>query len=971
MRRIQAPGVETNEIDRSQYNTKSDNNLTDTAVLIAGFANNGPDYETRYIDNIQQLINVYGYPTNEAERYFYYGATEVLNKRGILYCAKLPYYNNAFDQINYIDYKVDDNLNIISSTKELLTKDLIDIPVDPDVVQYDDPVEGNNFINTMRLTKCDKSALQYFNMVLSSDFSYDMMNDFLTYMFDTAGEKYHMKNTFDRYFRTYTGLYYLIDMLNRTDDDFDHSELILDYNIDKSLNSDVYDDLSNMFLDFKNYYRSEELSPVDEAFDMFVQNNTLNNFNKYYKNFWELFKPIVESENPDLLHGHNDNNFFNLWEHDFRNLSNYTKTENNIFDTKYTDIPSLDSTLTSYATVKSVSATKSSAYHTSIDEFDRFKTDQIQPPRNTIRIFDITRAKYNWNDDHDMQFLGVVPVVTTAANAMFYQSLIQNEAVIEDYNAIKYIQAQYNTQVSVDLTDDDYYNMNKNSFLFSQPLSSTSTKSGLADVATGYFPELTYTATHRIDRNYLKQIGIVVFKMIKTATTNNKISFVPVESFVGSLNQNDVDLVKGTNVFIENLVNDNSQYINVFANVDFTTPTKGGKSKLDEASMYLVKDQTITSLGFYDIDSAKDIRVDKSILKALDLIFDNNNNIDKRSLDIICDAGVSNIAQYIASVKQLSIPNPYERCGEYDLIDCEGTARFNIASEKQTAVWRFVLQKYDNLCKNIRKDCMFIADGLRPTCLQGNEKVVRRTRPQNTITNSILPQLNYQINVNTSYGAGYCDWFYNYDDYSGLYFWCPPSIKATGVYIYSDIYFNYWDAPAGLNRGRIPDSYDIAFNPTLEEAGKIYKNQWNYAMQYPIEGIVLEGQKTFQINRTAFDRVNIRRLFLKMEKLVYRIAKYFVYEGNTPYIRKRFVDTITPIFEEAKIGGGISEYVIICNDKNNTVQTIENHELHCTIAVRPIKTIEFIVMNFIALPQSGTFNEEELLEMTPYYGKNS
>jgi phage tail sheath protein FI len=170
-----------------------------------------------------------------------------------------------------------------------------------------------------------------------------------------------------------------------------------------------------------------------------------------------------------------------------------------------------------------------------------------------------------------------------------------------------------------------------------------------------------------------------------------------------------------------------------------------------------------------------------------------------------------------------------------------------------------------------------------------------------------------------------------------------------------------------LNRGVVDNVYGIAFNPTNDEAGMLYNRSWNYAIQYPLYGYVIEGQRTFQINKTAFDRVNVRRLFLKMEKLVYRIAKRFCYEGNTPYMRQRFVDTIRPIFEEAIQGSGISEYVIICDERNNKTINIENHELHCTIAVRPVKTIEFIVMNFIAMPQSGSFSEETILSMTPYY----
>lgn len=88
-----------------------------------------------------------------------------------------------------------------------------------------------------------------------------------------------------------------------------------------------------------------------------------------------------------------------------------------------------------------------------------------------------------------------------------------------------------------------------------------------------------------------------------------------------------------------------------------------------------------------------------------------------------------------------------------------------------------------------------------------------------------------------------------------------------------------------MTRGVLNDVVDVAFVPLDQDAGQIYSNQWNYAMSYPIEGVVLEGHKTFQRDRTAFDRVNVRRLMLYLERRISRIAQRFVYEGNTAYLR--------------------------------------------------------------------------------------
>ena len=259
---------------------------------------------------------------------------------------------------------------------------------------------------------------------------------------------------------------------------------------------------------------------------------------------------------------------------------------------------------------------------------------------------------------------------------------------------------------------------------------------------------------------------------------------------------------------------------------------------------------------------------------------------------------------------------------------------------------------------------MFIADGPRPFCIEGNSKIIRRTQPENTIKNAIIPKMKYISGViNSSYSTGYLNWFWSLDHSTGEYMWMPPSIKAVGVYLYTDNNGAYWDAPAGLNRGRIKGTLDVAFNPTNEEAGQIYVNSWNYAISYPLDGIILEGQRTFQRDKTALDRVNVRRLMLGLEKNVRNFCKYFNYEGNTEFHRRRMTDTIERYLEQVRANDGISQYIVVCDERNNNAQTIENNELHISIAVRPIKTIEFIVLNFIATNQSVDVDEAIAMEL--------
>jgi phage tail sheath protein FI len=120
---------------------------------------------------------------------------------------------------------------------------------------------------------------------------------------------------------------------------------------------------------------------------------------------------------------------------------------------------------------------------------------------------------------------------------------------------------------------------------------------------------------------------------------------------------------------------------------------------------------------------------------------------------------------------------------------------------------------------------------------------------------------------------------------------------------------------------------------------------------------VLEGQKTLQTKPSALDRVNVRRLLLRLERATYKVLRYVVYEGNTAYMRQRVVDLLDPYFKEAKIGGGLYDYKIICDESNNTPTTIDRNELHISIGVKPVKTIEFIICNFVILSTGASWDE--------------
>lgn len=343
-------------------------------------------------------------------------------------------------------------------------------------------------------------------------------------------------------------------------------------------------------------------------------------------------------------------------------------------------------------------------------------------------------------------------------------------------------------------------------------------------------------------RDNLKDIGVVVFKAYCDPTEGNKIRFEPVESFVGSLCKDDKDPETGITKFLDTIVNSTSQYIYFFSNC--FSSSKALNEYNNEVDMLIMQPtSTCPALGFFSEQTKEQISVTKSIYDGINKCFEKVSDINERDIDIICDAGISNIAQFLTAVYK----DP-SNAAAFDLKalmgDKPAISMWKCEKNDDVKVWKTVIQKLDNFCKNVRKDCMFITECPRPLVLAGDKKIIRPTKPKNTIDVNILPYVKWVTGLNTNYGAGYMDWFEVADEFTGDFMWLPPSIKAMGVYIYTDVNFNYWDAPAGLNRGMIAAT-DVAFSPTGKQAGSIYEKNWNYAINYPQDGIILEGQKTF------------------------------------------------------------------------------------------------------------------------------
>ena len=363
-------------------------------------------------------------------------------------------------------------------------------------------------------------------------------------------------------------------------------------------------------------------------------------------------------------------------------------------------------------------------------------------------------------------------------------------------------------------------------------------------------------------------------------------------------------------------------------------------------------DDASIMLGFYP-EMAEPIITYTTIAQSLNKILDTMGNINESDIDVVCDAGISNIAQFVKQVYDPSADDGEDVGGLYQPVKYSSSFKFN--KNTDLAYWKTIVYKFDTFCK-FRGDCMFCTEGPRHMVLVGNKQVVRKTKKDTSIDLNILPYLSKIAGINTSYGGGYLNWYRTISDYTGDTLWVPPSIKAMGTYILTDKQYNWWDAPAGVRRGVI-NMVETSFNPNRVQAGEIYDTNWNYAIHYLNDGIIQEGQKTFQTRQSAFDRINVRRLVCRIKRYVYHASRQFLYEPHTQAIREKYVKTITPFFQDLVNRGGLYDFKIICDSTNNTPEVIDRNELRVKIGIKPVKAIEFIIIDLCALNTGASWTE--------------
>ena len=260
------------------------------------------------------------------------------------------------------------------------------------------------------------------------------------------------------------------------------------------------------------------------------------------------------------------------------------------------------------------------------------------------------------------------------------------------------------------------------------------------------------------------------------------------------------------------------------------------------------------------------------------------------------------------------------------------------------------------LAGGTRKDHIFIADPLRNIFIKGASTKVSSSKSFSVQDAIWWPLRNLYSGLVSSYATTYGNWIKTNDAYTNTQVWVPASGYAAAVMASVSQQAYPWIAPAGFNRGTLNNVSDLAINPTQKQRDQLYKTNINPIAYFNNDGFVIYGQKTLLNNPSAFDRINVRRLFLTLEKETKALLRYFVFEPNSFSTQNRLKGALIPIFDQAKLNDGLYDYLLICDATNNTPNVIDNNELRISIYIQPVRAAEFILADFIATTTGVSFS---------------
>ena len=245
----------------------------------------------------------------------------------------------------------------------------------------------------------------------------------------------------------------------------------------------------------------------------------------------------------------------------------------------------------------------------------------------------------------------------------------------------------------------------------------------------------------------------------------------------------------------------------------------------------------------------------------------------------------------------------------------------------------------------VRKDCMVFASPEQSDVVnnEGNE-----VDAVNDFRN-LLPSSSYSVID--------CGWKYQYDKYNDTFRYVPLNPDVAGLVVRTTVDRDFFFSPAGFNRGAVKNVARLAWNPNKTQRDLLYKNGVNPVVYFAGQGTLLFGDKTLLAKPSAFDRINVRRLFITLEKSIANFARFSMFEFNDDFTRSNFTSSVEPFLRDIQGRGGITDFAVVCDESNNTQEVIDRNEFIGSIFVKPTKSINFVLLNFVAVRSGVEFEE--------------
>ena len=254
-----------------------------------------------------------------------------------------------------------------------------------------------------------------------------------------------------------------------------------------------------------------------------------------------------------------------------------------------------------------------------------------------------------------------------------------------------------------------------------------------------------------------------------------------------------------------------------------------------------------------------------------------------------------------------------------------------------------------------RKDCIVFLSPEYSDVVNVTDAATAITNT-NSLRDSIIGTGTSYTN-GTSYGVMDGNWKYQYDRYNDVFRWIPMNGDTAGLCVRTDNVADPWFSPAGFNRGQVKNVIKLAYQPSKAQRDTLYKKSVNPVITFAGEGTVLFGDKTMMAKPSAFDRINVRRLFLVLEKSIAIAAKYSLFEFNDEFTRAQFRNMVEPFLRDIQSRRGIFDFKVVCDTSNNTPEVIDRNEFIADIYVKPARSINYIFLNFVATRTGVSFEE--------------